>query len=225
MTASVLAVVVASVVVGFAPAGAASLVAGSITITTPGGANLRGGGSETVFSARPPVGARCNGDTAHDSYLVDSYLVRRGTAPTAVNFRGGIPSRGFGFITDGAYYGAVNTTRDTGQLFIFPDRVTWSRLTKQDLFPHGEHSTVWETGIACADRDGVVRRYWNAEVAFTADARDPHGFTWSVLQAAAAGRHSSTRPLGAAVVGIAIVIALFAAVHPHRVRRREARAR
>jgi hypothetical protein len=161
-------------------AAGASAVAGVAEITRPGStAPLRSGGSQTPYGVLLPQGARCPGDTAHHDYHVFSYLIRRGIQPTSVSFAGVLPSRGFGFIADGAYYGAINTVENTGQVAELPE-FTWSRLTPRGLFTKGETTAAWEGGIACANEHGVVTDYWNTEVVFKADPTDPGGFTWAV---------------------------------------------
>ena len=40
--------------------------------------------------------------------------------PSTVNFKTGIPDRYFGFIAEGAYFGAVNTAAETGQIVTLP---------------------------------------------------------------------------------------------------------
>jgi hypothetical protein len=183
------------------------------------------GGSRAVFAVEPPAGAKCPGDTAHKSFLVNSYLVRKGTSPTSVNFRGGVPSRGYGLITDGAYYGAINTARDTGALFTLPEHATWSRLTTDDVFPNRESSTTWETGIACADATGAVQRYWNAEVTFTADAKDPGGYEWQIVGQSDASKGSTGVSLVAALVVVIAGGAAFVIIRSRRRRKPAGRTR
>ena len=124
----------------FTPASpaAADVPAGTAVITvaaelTP----LNLGGSATPYGVLLPSGASCPGDTAHDGYLVYSYLVPAGVSPTAVSFKTGDPSKYYGYISQGSYYGAVNTAEDTGEIVGIPPEFTWSRLTPADLFPQG----------------------------------------------------------------------------------------
>jgi len=214
VTASALAAVLG---VGGA-AGAATASAELIVrpgTTTPLGA----GGSATPYAVVLPSGASCPGDTAHDGYHVFSYLVPEGTSPTEVSFKTGLPGRWFGYIADGAYYGAVNTAESTGQVVGLPRSFTWSRLTPADLFASGAHTAAWQGGIACADVHGVVTNFWNSTIRFTGDTADPGGFTWAVQrQQALPG--TSSRPV-ALWVGIGlVVIASGAAAYALRLRRR-----
>jgi len=162
------------------PAGAVTVT--SALITKPGTVTpLKSGGSATPYGVALPAGASCPGDTAHDGYLVYSYLVPKGVFPTDVSFKTGLPSRGLGYFSDGVYFGAVNTAESTGQIVGIPGSFAWTRLTPHELFAQGAHTATWEGGIACATRHGVVVSYWNSQIAFTADQADPLGFTWKVV--------------------------------------------
>ena len=123
-----------------------------------------------------------------------------------VSFKTGVPSRWFGFIADGAYYGAINTAENTGQVVELPAEFTWSRLTPHDLFDPGQATATWEGGIACANVDGVVTNYWNSQVVFTADAADPGGFTWSVAAPDPASGGSGMW-IGVSLLLVALVLA------------------
>ena len=198
-------------------AGAAGVPAGQVQITAPNGSAITGGGSETTFSVRTPAGAKCPGDTQHDSYFVYSYFVRKGISPASVIFRGETPSQGFGIISDGAYFGAVNTAPFTGQIVSLPLHAVWGRVTTQMLFPNGETSSVWETGLVCADTDGVARSYWNAELKFTARASDSHGFTWTILSAASPPtHHNRTGLIVSVLIVVLLAVALTAWTHSRR---------
>ncbi len=189
-----------------APAGA-DAVAGSATITRPNGATpLDGGGSATLYGVVLPAGATCPGDTAHHGYHVFSFLVPVGVSPASVSFRTGLPSKGFGYITFGSYYGAINTAENTGQIVGVPPQFTWSRLTRHDLFPAGQTTTTWTGGLACADTHGVVTDYWASRIRFTASASDPGGFTWRVLAQPAAASSHGRLWIG---VGLLVLAALF----------------
>jgi hypothetical protein len=168
-----------------------------------------------------PSGASCPGDTAHDGYLVDSYLVPQGASPTQVSYRGGVPRKWFGYISGGAYYGAINTAYGTGELQQLPLSFTWTRLTPHDLFPDGQHRAVWEGGIACVNSHGNVTNYWNTQIVFTADPADPGGFTWRVHQPPAPS-NGALMAAGIASLGVALVAAAAALVLVRRARRHAA---
>ena len=196
---------------------AAAATVGSEVIVTPGTTKpLASGGSRTPYAVVLPSGAACPGDTAHHGYLVYSYLVPADASPTEVSFRGGIPSRWFGFIADGAYFGAVNTAESTGQVVGLPGDFVWTRLTPADLFPLGAHTSTWNGGIACATSHGVVTTYWNSRIVFTADGSDPGGFTWRVVDQ---GAVASSTPVELWIgIGL-VVVAAGAAAYALRLRR------
>jgi hypothetical protein len=212
------AVILAVVTVTGAPSVAGATTAGAEVLVTPGTTRaLASGGSSTPYGVVLPPGASCPGDTAHDGYLVYSYLVPKDSSPTDVSFRTGTPSRWYGYISDGAYYGAVNTAESTGQITALPTSFDWTRLTPQMLFANGAHSATWNGGIACADTHGHVTTYWNSTLVFTADAADPRGFTWKVVDQ---GAVPSSFPLGLWVGIVLLVVAAGAASYALRLRRR-----
>jgi len=193
-------------------AAGASAVAGVAEITRPGStAPLRSGGSQTPYGVLLPQGARCPGDTAHHDYHVFSYLIRRGIQLTSVNFGGILPSRGFGFIANGSYYGAINTVENTGQVAALPTEFTWSRLTPEELFAKAETTAAWDGGIACANALGVVTDYWNTEVVFKADPTDPGGFTWAVVADDAQPSPSGQVPWLVIAIPVAAVVLVLVA--------------
>jgi hypothetical protein len=199
----------------------AAVTASTEVITHPGQLNpLGSGGSATPYGVVLPSGASCPGDTAHDGYHVFSYLVPEGVSPTAVSFKTGDPSRWFGYIANGAYFGAINTAEDTGAIVALPDDFTWSRLTPQDLFAKGTSSATWEGGIACADVHGNVTDYWNSQIVFTASSADSGGFTWRVVQAATPASSNVGLWVGVVLGLLAISFAVVAVVLGRR--RREA---
>ncbi len=100
--------------------------------------------------------------------------------------------------TSGRYYGAINTALGTGQIIGIPNDFEWGPLAGSDggavplaKLVGGPSHGVWEAGIACATTRGALARYWNTQVTFTADARDPHGFAWHAVPGSPAG---STAP-------------------------------
>jgi hypothetical protein len=221
--AGLLLVSVAIAVLG-GPAVAGAATASTEVITPPGQVTpLNSGGSATPYAVVLPSGASCPGDTAHDGYHVFSYLVPQGVSPTAVSFKTGDPSKWFGYIANGSYFGAVNTAEDTGQVVSLPAEFVWTRLTPQDLFAHGQSSATWEGGIACADVHGTVTDYWNSQIIFTASTADPGGFTWKVVQSPVSSSGGFSTVIAVVLVGLGLGFALLAVVLSRR-HREEAHA-
>ena len=215
--AAVLAIAVAAVVLVGIPGVAVAATASAEVLVSPGTTRaLSSGGSATPYGVDLPSGAACPGDTAHQGYHVFSYLVPEGTSPSDVSFRTGSPNKGYGYIADGAYYGAVNTAESTGLIVGIPTSFVWTRLTPQMLFRNGAHTSTWSGGIACADTHGNVTNYWNSTIVFTADASDPGGFTWKAVDQ---GTVPTSFPVGL-WVGIALlVVAAGAAAYALNLRR------
>lgn len=194
------------------PVGAASASAsvGRLTLTHAGLTSpLNSGGSSTPYGVDLPANASCPGDTQHDGYHVFSYLVPQGVSPTTVSFKTGVPSKYFGFISYGAYWGAINTAPQTGQIVSVPPEFVWSRLTGADLFPAGVDTARWEGGIACADVEGKVTKYWNVEVQFAASESDPGGFIWSATAPVHGHGSAAGLAIGLPIAVGGVVCALF----------------
>jgi hypothetical protein len=195
----------------------ADVAVGPASITQPGSPTLlHAGGSGTLYGVQLPPGASCPGDTAHQGYRVYSYLVPKGISPTSVSFKTGKPSRWFGYIAYGAYYGAVNTAEGSGLVVELPPQFTWARLTPKDLFPQGAHSATWEGGIACTTVDGVVTNYWNSQIVFTASTTDPRGFTWKVVADPTVSGSHAWLWVGVALIVVSAALAALAVAMNHR---------
>lgn len=199
------------------PTMAGAATAAAAQITQPGRtAQLKSGGSATPFAVTLPAGASCPGDTAHDGYHVDSYLVPKGVSPTSVDFKTGYPSKWYGYIDYGDFYAANNTDEGTGQLMALPYEFSFSRYSSymDDLFPDGVKSATWEGGIVCANTHGEVTNYWNSEFVFTKSASDPGGFVWKVVDAPPPVSSSSHTALwvGVTLLGLAVIFAITAIV-------------
>jgi len=200
----------------------ASVVVGVAEITTPDGVTqLKSGGSTADFGVALPSGASCPGDTAHDFYHVFSYLEPVGEPVTSVSFKTGLPSKGLGFIADGAYYGAINTVENSGQVATFPSEFSLSRFTPQLLFGNGERTAVWDGGMACANVHGVVTNYWNTEFVFRTSTTDPGGWTWAIEGPDAVPSSNGHLPwFGISMLAVALALA-GTALQAHRRRSRE----
>ena len=177
---------------GVTPAGAATLNAVATLANPVSQARLGSGGSNTTFTVTlPKVGttpAKCSGDTQNHGYHVYSYLDHPvGVKPTAVTYKTGLPSTGFGFVTNtGNYYGKANTAPTTGEIVNVPNTLQFAPLLKRGLtlttllYASGHKSGTWEGGIACANAAGTVTDYWNTPITFTSSTTDANKFVWSI---------------------------------------------
>ncbi len=202
------AVVLVALVDGLSATPAGAATAGTAVVVRPGTTTpLGGGASTTPYGVAIPAGASCPGDTAHDGNHVYTYLVPAGHLPTEVSYKTELPSRWYGFISEGAYVGALNTAVSTGEIVGLPTSYSWTRLTPQELFPDGQSAATWEGGIACVDTHGAVTAYWNAAIRFTAASADPSGFTWKVVAQGSLPSSSDPAPL----IGIGLLVVAAAA--------------
>jgi hypothetical protein len=187
--------------VAAAPAGAAAGGTAGIVQTDASGP-LRSGGSATQFLIQLPSNAHCPGDSAHDQYLINTYVVPSTVNPESVSFVGGQPATGDSIIAVGdTPYEAIATIENSGAMPGFP-AFSW--------IPYAHHTTdlpmgTYNVGVMCADRHGRATTYWNAVVTFTASATDPGGFTWRV-DSRPLPAHSSTRGL---IIGLVIAVVVI----------------
>jgi hypothetical protein len=182
------------------PSASAAVAAGTATVIHPmdgspqAGAPLTSGGSATAFSLLPPAGAGCLGDSANDSYKVQSYVVPSTVDPSTLTFDASGPvgmTVGAGFRqplynaeTSGAYVDKL-TLDNPGSPRPRPGEVinvpgfSFAAFTPGDL-PAG----TYNVGLACTLGPASATqldRFWNVQLAVVAAAADaPAGVTWSV---------------------------------------------
>ena len=191
----------------------ATVNAGVATITDPANnqAPLASGSASKLFSVTLPARAACAGDTPTGGYHVYSFLVQSGTDVSTLTFLPN-PSVGYGLIDNtGSYYGPANTATGTGQIIGIPNNFEWSKLTASNGFGlplstvlYRGTSGVWDTGIACVNKDGQVSDYWTTEVTFTASASAPCRFTWAAVPGVPTGAPEAPLAIVFPVVGLAV---------------------
>jgi len=190
---------------------AAGVAVGSAQIIHGDGSALRSGGSQTTFSVALPQGARCPGDSTKSPwYRAYSFMVPKGVDPASITFKGGYPDKGLGFINGGAYYGAINVARDTGQVIEIPTDFSIGRFSAADVLPNGANTATWSVGLACATNAGDLSNYWGTDMTFTAARSDPHGFTWTSARSGVSSGKSSSLSTGPLIVVGALAAALAA---------------
>jgi hypothetical protein len=184
----------------------ATPVGGSAEVVQPNGSTLSFGGSSTPFGLRLPPKAACPGDTAHQFFLVSSYVVPVTVSPGAVRYGGGgYPQPGTPMIgANLESYVAINTGLGTGQVPALP-LFSWEAYAQHGGWPPG----TYNVGVACADRSGATARYWNAEVRFTSDAGDRGGFTWTVI---GGPKPTSGASSARTVAGVAIALVVVGGI-------------
>ena len=189
-----------------APSTAGAATAGTATIIQPDtGAPLDSGGSGTAYGVGLPSGASCPGDTAHQGYHVYSYLIPAGHNPTEASYKGEFPSKWYGYISYGAYFGPVNTAEGTGQVMTLP-QFSWTRYSSflGHLFPRQCRQGHLGGRHPVRQRGGAVTNYWNTQLVFTRTSADPGGFTWRVVAPPPVGANDTWT-----VVGITLLVLAF----------------
>jgi hypothetical protein len=206
-----LSVLLLGVFVGIPGAAEASATGGSFQVLQPNGEPRTAGGSNTPFAVKLPYGAACPGDTAHEYYVINSYVVPRATNPGTVKFGGGFPQTGSPMIdTTGTPYLAQNTAINTGVIPLLP-LFSWTAYAQHGGWQPGDYNV----GVACADRWGNAARYWNAKFRFVASQTDPGKFTWTLLDAprsTSSTGASSLRTIVGVLVGLAVIGGVAAVV-------------
>jgi hypothetical protein len=189
---------------GIAPDAAGAASARSAEIVRPGGViPLTSGGSATPFGLAIPEGAACPGDSAHDGYYVDSYVVPATSDPGRIYFPGEIATVGTQLVTlSGEPYTAQTTAEYSGDV-VLPPPFSWSQYANDPkTLPPG----TYNVGLICVNRHGHPAIYWNTRVTFRASPADPGGFTWSVPSSPATSGSSSAVPIAAAGAAIALIV-------------------
>lgn len=195
------------------PSGAAAQEpAGTVVvIDAEDGAPLEAGGSDTAFRVQLPDGAACPGDSEEGQYRVQSFLVPVDADPGALRYEGLHPQTEDGWAL---YETNTNTfvNRPTdradepggeGRIVNLPPFSF--AVFEPGLLPPGRY----HLGVACS-LFGETELHWSTEVAIDADADEPAGISWTVVDPPAvdgARTGGSTRILIAlTAVGIAGVV-------------------
>ena len=179
--------------------------AGEAVVVDLEGRVLEGGDSTTEFTLRLPEGAACQGDSQDDQYRVQSFLVPADADPGSLRYRGLSPDTEDGW---GLYQ--LDTRTFVNQPTAKADQPGGPGAV---LEPPGFSFAVFEPGmlpigrawmgIACS-LWGETTRHWVVAVELRADADDPAGIAWTVVDPPAASSGSAATSGGAAA-GVAVV--------------------
>jgi hypothetical protein len=184
---------------------------------------LEHGASASVFALRLPDGAGCPGDSVHDGWRVQSFMVPDAVDPGTLEYLLRQP-KGDGlyplFSVNGAAYvqqgTAVNDQPGA------PAKITALPTFNFAKFTPGLLTTgTYRIGIACT-RDRVTARYWDTQVVITQSSSDkPAGIVWRIPSAPATiNRLDEPSSTGTYVaIGAIVVLALGAAAMVRRSRR------
>jgi len=197
-----------------APVGPA-VDAGDLVLVDVGGTPLRSGNSDTAFSLKLPEGATCPGDTAHDQWRWQGFVVPADVAVDDIKYYvlgPDMPNSKALYTSDSKYaadqFLLPNASAGEPGRFQSMPFFTYSRFPK-GLLPEGSYRMMvtctffrdtakyWDTGfeITESDSDGGAAGFtWVAEAApeGAVDAPTQPPFNWrpllgALLAAAAAG--------------------------------------
>lgn len=167
---------------------APALAAGPVPVHEVG-LTPREGGSATAFSVQLPAGASCPGDSAHDGYRVNSYMVPASLDPTEVTYDGAGPTpyaydsyadfRQPLYETNSNSFVAIQTADATtpGQ----PGAII--NLPEFDfaVYPPGRPPAGhYHLGIACTLLKQIVT-VWDTEIVISAAADDAAQIRWTAV--------------------------------------------
>ena len=142
-------------------------------------------GSMTPFQIELPAESACSEDTTGGGYHIYGYLVPSTTSPAALAYNSVGPAGGFPLIEQsGSLYSAINTVASTGAI----PEPTPALLFGGNYGAFGSHiaAGAYNIGISCTTPAGTADKFWNNEIAFTADSSDPNGFAWALVSHAVA---------------------------------------
>lgn len=158
--------------------------AGDVVVVAPTNADeaVDAGGSATPFTLRLPDGSTCPGDSKHDQWRIQSFVVDPDVDPATLHYDLTAPSRG-GY----ALYGV--DTRHYAQRLTYanegpgqPGRIPPIDPLSFSVFPPGTlASGTYRIGVACTYfRD--TAKFWDALIEVTEDAADEPGqMTWRAI--------------------------------------------
>jgi hypothetical protein len=186
--------------------------AGDATITEGADESrpLLHGGSATVFALRLTDAAACPGDSAHDGWRVQTFIVPASVDPATLEFdfrqpktEGGLPL----YAASGSPYvqqptGANSAAGKPGIIQSLPG-FSYTRLSPTVLKP-GDY----RIGVACT-LDRVTGRYWDAKITVVAASDDsPAGLVWRVAGTPPSINNSDHPSNTGAYLGLAAIAVL-----------------
>lgn len=198
----------------------AALREGSVIVVDAGDTRktVSRGSHATPFSIRLPEGATCPGDSMHDDWRVQTFLVPITEDPGALTYTVAVTgpdgpkddARVSLYSTEGRPYvqqllGANTAPGQPGEIPDLP-ALSFKRLPV-DYLPTGDY----RMGVACTDFEAKTATYWDTSVRITSSA---DAMTWTVIaEQPQTGDSSNGRwlsvllvVLGAGLFGLAVVI-------------------
>lgn len=154
---------------------------GDVSIVDEDGGRLDHGGSATAFSLRLPDGAACPGDSQHDQWRIQSFIVPADVDPVTLTYDLIAPAGGgtrFALydLQQNPYAQQLTQPNTTaGQ----PGRVGAVPLLSLGVFPPGTlPAGTYRVGVACT-LFRATARVWDTTIVVSDDAGDrPARFQW-----------------------------------------------
>lgn len=215
--AAVAAVGAVVAVTGSSVVAAAGTREGDVTIVDISGSYgpLVRGGSATEFSLRLPNDASCPGDSMHDQWRAQTFLVPAGVDPTTLTYELNQPKGQGNF----ALY--ADTTRPLTQILLRPNDVA-GQPGYFDAFPPMSFAVftpgllkdgTYTLGVACTYFRETAK-VWDTKIVITSSPTDrPAGFVWRAASVPASSQGSDGFPsVALAVAGFAVVLLVVVAV-------------
>jgi hypothetical protein len=180
------------------------------------GEQVERGGSLTEFSLEPPPQSVCPGDSEHDSWRVQTFLVPGDVDPGTLTWASGPRSDTatvypmYDTFTQPVIEGLLIRNEVAGQ----PARISTRPAMNFGVFvPKGTLSPgTYKVGLACSWY-GATGNYWDTEIIITSSPDDePAGLTWRLASAPdsapAASGDGSGVPWNLIAIGVAVVAAI-----------------
>jgi hypothetical protein len=184
---------------------------GDVEIVDPDrrGVQVPRGGSSTAFTLEAPGAAECPGDSEHDSWRVQTFMVRADVDPGTIVYAIGPTGEGQYAVYDKFTEPYVDRNTVPNPEAGLPARVDALPTMNFAVFPPGLLADgTYRIGIACS-YFGATANYWDTEIIITSSPDDePAQFVWRLAGAPAIAPESSQSsrlwlvPVAAGVSGL-----------------------
>jgi hypothetical protein len=187
---------------------------GDVQIVDPArrGVEVDRGGSSTEFTLEPPAASECPGDSEHDSWRVQTFMVPADVDPGTIVFVIGPTGEGQYPVYDKFTEPYVDRVTIPNAGAGLPARIDALPPMNFEVFPPGLLADgTYRIGIACS-YFGATADYWDTQIIITSSPDDkPAQLVWRLAGTPAAVAHSDqkSRLWLVPVVGSAAVLGGF----------------
>jgi hypothetical protein len=158
--------------------------AGQVAVVDTASEMITSGGSSTVFGLAVPEGAACPGDSLHDGWIVQSFIVPADVDPGRIVY-GAIGPEG----PDHYALYQLDTSNFSDALTLAnqvpgqPGRLSLPPFSFIEFPPGTLPNGRYRLGVACTTADRRTERYWDLEIEVISAPDDvPGRMTWSVIE-------------------------------------------